>query len=148
MFVQKVRTIEGRKWQQDKKYWSFPDTDGTLEKILEVFEGEKIRIDPALQNELSRPSISQNPSLAKPSTQSPSLVKRGEGRFSDKKLSIITPYNNFEDLRRKLISRKYSYKTRSIGRIRSPLDNLDIEGGDRGKRKEEEGEAALRPEVK
>jgi len=36
----------------------------------------------------------------------------------------------------------------SIGRIRSPLDNLDIEGGDRGKRKEEEGEAALRPEVK
>ncbi|PIV43161.1 MAG: hypothetical protein COS27_05580 [Nitrospirae bacterium CG02_land_8_20_14_3_00_41_53] len=38
--------------------------------------------------------------------------------------------------------------TMSIGRIRSPLDNLDIEGGDRGKRNEEEGEAALRPEVK
>lgn len=37
---------------------------------------------------------------------------------------------------------------KSIGRIRSPLDNLDIEGGDRSKRNEEEGEAALRPEVK
>jgi hypothetical protein len=28
---------------------SFPDTDGTLEKILEVFKGEKIHIDPVLQ---------------------------------------------------------------------------------------------------
>jgi len=37
---------------------------------------------------------------------------------------------------------------KSIGRIKSPLDNLDIEGGDRGKRNEEEGEAALRPELK
>jgi integrase/recombinase XerD len=35
------------------------------------------------------------------------LVKRGEGRFSDKK----TPYTTFEDLRKELVSRKYSYKT-------------------------------------
>jgi hypothetical protein len=35
------------------------------------------------------------------------LVKRGEGRFSDKKLSA-TP---FDDLKRELLSRKYSYKT-------------------------------------
>jgi hypothetical protein len=47
--VQKVRTIEGRKWHPAEKHWSFPDSDGTLEKILKVFEGEKIQIDPALK---------------------------------------------------------------------------------------------------
>lgn len=47
------------------------------------------------------------PSLAKPFSLSPSLANRGEGRFSDKKLSTTT----FEDLRRELLSRKYSYKT-------------------------------------
>lgn len=75
--VEKVRTIEGRKWHKDKKYWSFPNTDGILEKILEVFKDEEIQIDPALQAKLSSSSIRQNPTLAKPSTQSPSLVKRG-----------------------------------------------------------------------
>jgi len=35
------------------------------------------------------------------------LLKRGEERFSDKK----TPYTTFEDLRKELVSRKYSYKT-------------------------------------
>ncbi|MDA8339007.1 MAG: tyrosine-type recombinase/integrase [Nitrospiraceae bacterium] len=35
------------------------------------------------------------------------MVKRGEGRFSDKNLSTTT----FEDLRRELLSRKYSYRT-------------------------------------
>ncbi len=41
-FVTKVKTIDGRRWHKDKKYWSFPDTDGTLKKILKVFEGEEI----------------------------------------------------------------------------------------------------------
>jgi len=50
--VQKIKTIEGRKWHKDKKYCSFPDLDWTLAKILRVFEGEKINIDPALQAKL------------------------------------------------------------------------------------------------
>jgi hypothetical protein len=65
---------------KDDKYWSFPNTDGTLEKILKVLEGEEIQIDPALQAEISSSPIRQNPTLAKPPPQSPSLVKRGEGR--------------------------------------------------------------------
>lgn len=35
------------------------------------------------------------------------MAKRGEGRFSDKNL----PSTNFDDLKRELLSRKYSYKT-------------------------------------
>jgi hypothetical protein len=42
----------------------------------------------------------------KQSQENPSLSKRGKGRFSDKKLSA-TP---FDDLKRELLSRKYSYK--------------------------------------
>ncbi len=37
--VAKVKTVEGRRWHKDRKCWSFPNTDGTLEKILKVFEG-------------------------------------------------------------------------------------------------------------
>ncbi|MBI5049346.1 MAG: hypothetical protein HZC11_00345, partial [Nitrospirae bacterium] len=114
--VEKVKTIEGRKWHKDKKYWSFSNTNGTLEKILKVFEGEEIHLDPFLQTRLPHPVIArseatkqsqENPSLAKPSSLSPSLAKRGEGRFSDKKLSATT----FEYLKRELLSRKYNYKT-------------------------------------
>ncbi len=65
-FVEKIKTIRGHRWHPEEKYWSFPNSNGTLEKILELFEGEKIYIDPAIQ---------------------------------------------FEDLRKELVSRKYSYKT-------------------------------------
>jgi integrase/recombinase XerD len=107
LLVQKVKAIDGHRWHPDKKHWSFPTSNGILEKILELFKGEEIHLDPALQAEISGSPIRQNPSLAKPSPQSPSLVKRGEGRFSDKK----TPYTTFEDIRKELVSRKYSYRT-------------------------------------
>ena len=80
-FVEKIKTIRGHRWHPEEKYWSFPNSNGTLEKILEVFEGEKIYIDPALQTK---------------NVPSP-LV--GEGKVA------------FEDLRRELVSRRYSYKT-------------------------------------
>ncbi len=35
--VQKVKTIEGHRWHPTEKYWSFLDSNGTLEKILKVF---------------------------------------------------------------------------------------------------------------
>ena len=50
-FVEKIKTIKGHRWHPEEKYWSFPNSDGTLEKILKVFEGEKIYIDPAIQLE-------------------------------------------------------------------------------------------------
>ena len=74
-----------------------------LEKILKVFGDEEVKIDPAFQNSMPDLSVGHNPTLA----------KGGEGGFSDKSpdhASQITPHN-FEDLRRELVSRKYSYKT-------------------------------------
>ncbi len=52
-YIAKVKTISVYRWHSDLKYWSFPDTDGTLKKILKVFEGEAIHIDSALQSWLS-----------------------------------------------------------------------------------------------
>ncbi len=49
---------------------------GTIEKILEVFKGEEIHIDPVLQTEVSSSSISYSPTLAKPS-YFPPFWKRG-----------------------------------------------------------------------
>ncbi len=48
-YITKVKTIEGYRWHPDKKCWSFPSGDGNLERILSVFYGERIDIDPALQ---------------------------------------------------------------------------------------------------
>jgi len=89
LLVQKVKTIDGRKWHPKEKYWSFPNSDGTLEKILKVFEGEEIQIDPALQAELYSPVIARHPELVEWPKQSqknypiPTLEKGGKGGFSN-----------------------------------------------------------------
>ncbi|MDI6734739.1 MAG: hypothetical protein QME42_00865 [bacterium] len=76
-YVEKVKSIKGHRYHPEGKYWSFPDSDGIVEEIVAVFQGEKINIDPALQP------------------------------LKDK----IQVNGNFEDLRRELVSRKYSPKT-------------------------------------
>ena len=87
LLVEKVKTIDGRKWYPEEKCWSFPDSDGTLEKILKVFEGDEIHIDPALKGTV--------PDLR---TEQSEVVESG-----------LSP--RFEDLRKELVSRKYNYKT-------------------------------------
>ncbi|MEW6456844.1 MAG: site-specific tyrosine recombinase/integron integrase [Acidobacteriota bacterium] len=82
--IEKVKTIQGYRWHPEEKHWSFPNSDGTLEKILKVFECEKIYLDPELQVKLSPVS---------------------------KLATIPNSLYNFEELRRELVSRKYSYKT-------------------------------------
>src|SRR3990170_6077804 len=49
LLVEKVETIEGRRWQPAEKHWSFPNREDILEKILKVFEGNEVQIDPALK---------------------------------------------------------------------------------------------------
>jgi len=83
-FVQKVKSIKGYKWSAEGKCWSFLNTDGTLQKILKVFEDEEIHLDPVLQNVIAKD---------KAPMQSHSFG------------------HDFQDLRRELVSRKYSHKT-------------------------------------
>jgi hypothetical protein len=108
LFIERVKTIPGHRWHSDKKHWSFPNTNDTLEKILKAFKGEEIHIDLSLQHPktvIAMPTLRQKQSSD--TIQIPSLIKRGEGRFSDKNL----PSTDFDDLNRELLSRKYSYKT-------------------------------------
>ncbi len=92
--VARVKTIEGRKWHKDEKYRSFPNTDGSIEKILKAFEGEEIYINPMLKGTASDLRTGQG------GVPSPFIA-------SDK----APKQSQFEDLRGELISRKYSYKT-------------------------------------
>jgi hypothetical protein len=100
-FVAKVKTIEGRKWHPDKKYWTVPYSEGVIEKILEVFDGEDIHLDPALKSSDLDSSASDNPTLE----------KGGKGGFSDKIGSSAVSGHDFDDLKRELLSRKHSCKT-------------------------------------
>ncbi len=46
--IKKIKSIPGYKWHPELKHWSFPNDKEILEKILKVFDGKKIEIDPAL----------------------------------------------------------------------------------------------------
>jgi len=72
-FVVKIKTISGRKWHPDEKYWSVPNNSETVNKIFKLFENENLEIDPDLK---------------------------------------LTQINyDFSDLKKELVSRKYSSKT-------------------------------------
>jgi hypothetical protein len=50
-FVEKIKSIKGHRCHPEGKYWGFPNSNEILEKILEIFEGEKIYTDPTIQFE-------------------------------------------------------------------------------------------------
>jgi hypothetical protein len=52
--VENIKTIKGRNWHPEEKYWSFPSSDGTPGKILEVLEGEKVYVGTSLKPQLNR----------------------------------------------------------------------------------------------
>ena len=111
LLAEKVRTIKGRKWHSEEKYWSVPYSEGTVEKILKIFEGVELHLDPALKAVTSVSSSGKDPSLAKSSSGFPTLEKGGKGGFSGKNKTPVPPELQLEDLRRELVTRKYSYKT-------------------------------------
>jgi len=65
LLVSSVKTIPGHRWHPIEKYWSFPNSNGTLEKILEAFQGVEIHMDTALQTEERTNRTEQNPTLKK-----------------------------------------------------------------------------------
>lgn len=46
--VMKIKSISGRKWNPDGKYWIVPNTPDILNRLLKIFENENIHIDPEL----------------------------------------------------------------------------------------------------
>ena len=55
-YITKIKTIEGYRWHPEEKYWSVPYSE--LERLISVFDGEKVDIDPSvwlskLEKELS-----------------------------------------------------------------------------------------------
>jgi hypothetical protein len=56
LLVSKVKTIPAHRWQPTEEHWSFPNSDKIVEKILKVFEGEEIRVDPVLKADIPSPS--------------------------------------------------------------------------------------------
>ena len=80
VLVARVKTIDGRISHPAEKHWSFPNTDGVLEKILEAFEGEEVHIEPALQTK--SPTLKGSvPDLRADNPSIPPLEKGGEGGF-------------------------------------------------------------------
>ncbi|MBE0433960.1 hypothetical protein IBX73_10920, partial [candidate division WOR-3 bacterium] len=83
VLVEKIKTIAGRRWHPEGKYWSLPDTKRTLEKIIKIFEGKKIHIDPVLKKRLTLP-----------------VIARSEAKLALSESNGKQSQNKFEDLRR------------------------------------------------
>lgn len=47
--VAKIKTVIGRRWHQGEKCWTIPRTDETLTRLLALFAGEPIEIEPSLR---------------------------------------------------------------------------------------------------
>lgn len=45
-YVSKIRSIPGRRWHPEEKYWTVPDSEEVIKKILSIFDREFIQIDP------------------------------------------------------------------------------------------------------
>jgi hypothetical protein len=107
--VTKIKTIEGRRWHPAEKHWSFPYTNGLLEKILEVFGDKNVKIDPSLRGTVPDFVVSAQSNDLRTTYLYPPH-RWGREREGVKKLeSGLSPKFSFEDLRRELVSRKYSY---------------------------------------
>jgi len=118
LLVSKIKTIEGRRWHPAEKHWSFHKLDGMLKKILKVFEGEEIHLDSALKGTgIDFVVSTQSNDLQSPLTSPPH--RWGREREGVKKLESpacpvgrgLSPKFDFKNIRRELVSRKYSYKT-------------------------------------
>jgi integron integrase len=47
--VAKIKAIPGRRWHPEGKYWTVPHTDGVLPRLLALFAGRPVEVDPALR---------------------------------------------------------------------------------------------------
>jgi site-specific recombinase XerD len=48
-YIAKVKALEGYRWHPEGRYWSVPYSEDVIARILSIFSGENIEIDPFLQ---------------------------------------------------------------------------------------------------
>ncbi|MFT5369892.1 MAG: hypothetical protein ACI8V2_004871 [Candidatus Latescibacterota bacterium] len=54
--VLKIKTITGRKWQEDLHCWAIPRTARTVERLKALFSGDQIIVDPQLFKKKTKPA--------------------------------------------------------------------------------------------
>jgi hypothetical protein len=59
--ITKIKTIEGRRWHPVEKHWTFPNRNGVLDKVFEVFVDEDIHSDPTLKTTASKARKAPSP---------------------------------------------------------------------------------------
>jgi integron integrase len=69
--VAKIKTVVGRRWHQSEKYWTVPDTDGTLSHLLVLFAGVPVEVEPSL-----RPAMALDHREPPPTAPRPELLDR------------------------------------------------------------------------
>ena len=47
--VAKIKSIPGRRWHPEEKCWSAPRSEDIVERLLSLFKGEWLEVDPSLR---------------------------------------------------------------------------------------------------
>lgn len=104
--VEKIRKIQGRKWNLEGKYWLAPNNDQIIIHLLDIFKGKDIFIDTTLSSSSVKSDLNQN-----------------KVNHTDKDVQILL------NLERELIIRGYSPKTRKAYKNQIKAFRSFMEGG-------------------
>src|SRR3990167_835821 len=108
-----IKSIPGRMWDSDDKFWSIPKTSDVLRQFLQTFSGHQIRISPALDHLLQPerpPALAVATAVAEPTDRRQGLKDRRMSSVrspsTDRRLADLA-----EHVSRQLRIRKYSPHT-------------------------------------
>ncbi|MBI5241015.1 MAG: phage integrase N-terminal SAM-like domain-containing protein [Elusimicrobia bacterium] len=62
--VEKIKTVPGRRWHREEKYWSVPHFDQAVERLQQLFAGETLLVAPGLAPAAPAPPRKPELSLA------------------------------------------------------------------------------------
>ena len=73
--VARIKTLTGRRWDPEKKCWAIPRTARTVQRLLALFSGDQIEVDPSLHSPKpehpgQRPALTVPPGTARETLQS------------------------------------------------------------------------------
>ncbi|MCX5795006.1 MAG: integron integrase [Elusimicrobia bacterium] len=60
--VEKIKTVPGKIWHKEQRYWSVPRYDKAVERLLQVFAGEQVLLGPGL-GPSPAPAVSEVPQV-------------------------------------------------------------------------------------